>query len=145
MSLSRSQLLFSAQAFCDAFRDAKPIDEILGHFSSTDGVVAIEHGLPQLAPFLGRNFSGLDGVKQYFETISSVLKYKDMCFSGFVVDEEARKASMKGKACFTWLSTGQSWDEVFAYTLDFDAEGKIKKYEVWADSGAAYLAGRGEL
>jgi len=145
MSLTRTHLLSSAQAFCDAFRDAKPIDEILGHFSPSSNIIAFEHGLPQLAPFLGRTFSGVDGVKKYFETISSLLKYEDMRFSDFVVDAEALKASMKGKARFTWISTGQSWDEVFTYALEFDAEGKIKKYEVWADSGAAYLASKGGL
>ncbi len=141
---SNTSFIFCS-AFCDAFRDAKPIDEILGHLSPSSNIIAFEHGLPQLAPFLGRTFSGVDGVKKYFETISSLLKYEDMRFSDFVVDAEAHKASMKGNARFTWISTGQSWDEVFTYALEFDTEGKIKKYDVWADSGAAYLASKGEL
>ena len=40
---------------------------------------------------------------------------------------------------------GQSWDEEFAYILDFDQSAKVTDYQVWADSGAAYLARRGEL
>jgi hypothetical protein len=60
-------------------------------------------------------------------------------------DAEAMKVSVKGKARFTWLSTGESWDETFSYILSFDSECKIKDYQVWADSGAAYLASRGGL
>jgi len=105
----------------------------------------VEHGLPRFAPFLGRTFSGVEGVKEYFETISSLLKYENMRFSDFCVDAEVHRASMRGEARFTWIRTGQSWDEVFTYTLEFDAEGKVKKYEIWADSGAAYLASKGEL
>lgn len=29
--------------------------------------------------------------------------------------------------------------------LDFDDEGKVTDYQVWADSGAAYLASKGQL
>jgi hypothetical protein len=41
----------------------------------------------------------------------------------------------------------QSWNEIFHYLLDFDdsAEPKITNYQVWADSGAAYLASQGRL
>jgi hypothetical protein len=48
--------------------------------------------------------------------------------------------SVKGRAKFTWIETGQTWDETFTYSLDFDDESKITNYQVWADSGAAYLA-----
>jgi len=48
--------------------------------------------------------------------------------------------SVKGRAKFTWIETGQIWDETFTYSLDFDDESKITDYQVWADSGAAYLA-----
>jgi hypothetical protein len=53
--------------------------------------------------------------------------------------------SVKGRAKFTWIKTRQSWDETFTYTLDFDDEAKVTDYQVWADSGAAYLARLGQL
>jgi len=53
--------------------------------------------------------------------------------------------SVKGQAKFTWIETGQSWDETFTYSLDFDDEPKVTDYQVWADSGAAYLARLGKL
>lgn len=40
---------------------------------------------------------------------------------------------------------GNEWNERFAYMLDFDDEGKVTDYQVWADSGAAYLASKGQL
>ena len=57
------------------------------------------------------------------------------------MDAEARKVSLNGKADFSGR-TDQSWNEVVTYSLDCDAEGKIKEYEIWADIGAAYLASR---
>ncbi|OJA07790.1 hypothetical protein AZE42_14072 [Rhizopogon vesiculosus] len=68
-----------------------------------------------------------------------------MEFSEYIVDPEVQKVSVKGRAKFTWLSTEQSWDEIFTYVLDFDDDFKVTNYQVWADTGAAYLASRGQL
>ncbi|KAF9076581.1 hypothetical protein BDP27DRAFT_1313574 [Rhodocollybia butyracea] len=142
---SRSHYLSSATAFCDSFAQTKDLDTILSHFSTTHKISAIEHGERALGQFLGRSFDGLDGVRSYFEIMATLVSYEDMKFSEFVVDAEARKVACKGKAKFTWIETGESWDETFAYMLDFDDEGKVTDYQVWADSGAAYLARKGEL
>ncbi|KAK5191425.1 hypothetical protein LTR99_003750 [Exophiala xenobiotica] len=128
-STSRQDLLSAAQAFCNTFAEQKPPEEIFSHFSSANDVLAVEHGLPQLAPFLGREFRGQDGIREYFQLLSSNLKYENMHFSNFVVDTEVFKG----------------WDEVFTYVLEFDPDNKVKVYEIWADSGAAYLASKGEL
>ncbi|KAI0435091.1 transcription elongation factor S-II [Xylaria sp. FL1042] len=162
-SLTRAELLTAATAFCDSFAQKKPLEEILSHFSSSSSssspssttgdepVLVHEHGLPQLAPFLGRDFRGLEGARTYFETVASYLSYEDMRFVEFVVDAGdgggggGGKVAVRGKARFTWSETEKSWDETFVYVLRFDARGKLTRYEVWADSGAAYLARRGEL
>jgi hypothetical protein len=141
----RSSLLQAAQTFCTAFASQKPPEEIFCLFSSLVDVLAYEHGLPQLAPFLGREFRGQDGIRKYFETISKHLSYENMKFSNYVVDAVEHKVSVRGEARFTWTSTGQSWDEVFSYVLAFDDELKVVRYEIWADSGAAYLASQGKL
>ncbi|KAK3990209.1 hypothetical protein QBC44DRAFT_325867 [Cladorrhinum sp. PSN332] len=142
----RASLLQAATSFCESFASQKPPDEILSHFTSTESnIVVIEHGLPRLAPFLGREFRGKDGLQKYLHAISEFLTYKNMRFSNYVVDTEARKVSVRGEATFTWSSTGQSWEEVFTYVLEFDGNDKVEKYEVWADSGAAYLASQGLL
>ncbi|KIK65654.1 hypothetical protein GYMLUDRAFT_70745 [Collybiopsis luxurians FD-317 M1] len=138
--LSRAQLLASATSFCDAFAQKKNLETILSHFSVTHQVSAVEHGERVLGPFLGRAFRGLDGVRSYFEIIAGLLSYEGMEFSEFAVDVETRRVTCKGKAEFTWNSTGESWNETFAYMLDLDDEGKITDYQVWADTGAAYLA-----
>jgi len=141
----REQLLAAATSFCEAFAQQKPLADISNHFSASDDVLALEHGLPQLAPFLGREFRGRSGLQEYFSILSSTLSYEKMRFSNFVVDPEVSKVSVRGEARFTWTSTGQGWDEVFTYVLEFDDENKVKVYEIWADSGAAYLASHGEL
>lgn len=145
MSPSRKQLYQAAEEFCTAFASKKSVDDILSYFSTTYEVSAIEYGEPILAPFLGESFVGPSGLRQYFELIGSLLSYDDATFSEYVVDCEALKVSVKGRAKFTWLSTKQSWDETFTYTLDFDEVMKVVRYQVWADSGAAYLARKGKL
>ncbi|PFH52594.1 hypothetical protein AMATHDRAFT_139771 [Amanita thiersii Skay4041] len=145
MTPRRQQLLATAERFCGAFVQRESIDTILSFFSSTQEVRIIEHGEPLLAPFLGKWFNGLSGVQAYFEMIGSLLSWDDIRFSEFVIDEELGKVAVKGGGQFTWKSTGDSWKESFAYVLDFDEEGMITQYQVWADSGAAYLARIGKL
>ncbi|KAI2780047.1 hypothetical protein F4815DRAFT_157428 [Daldinia loculata] len=141
----RADLLNAAIAFCESFAQKKPPDEILSHFSSSTNILAYEHGLKKLAPFLGREFRGHDGVQEYFSTISSCLSYEDMCFADYIVDAVENRVAVRGTAKFTWTATGESWDEVFAYALKFDDQYKVLSYQVWADSGAAYLASKGHL
>ncbi|KIV97731.1 hypothetical protein PV10_01442 [Exophiala mesophila] len=142
---NRQDLLTAAKQFCEAFANQKPSAEILSHFSSSGNVLAFEHGLPGLAPFLGREFRGQSGLQEYFNILSSLLSYENMRFGNYLVDVETSKVSVRGEARFTWTSTGQAWDEVFTYVLEFDQENKVKVYEIWADSGAAYLASKGQL
>lgn len=56
MSEKRQTLLFATRAFCEAFADKKPPVEMFSYFSTSDEAMAYEHGLPELAPFLGREF-----------------------------------------------------------------------------------------
>jgi hypothetical protein len=142
---TRTALLAAAKSLCDSFASAA--STLLSHFTNASPS-AVEHGLRTLAPFLGREYTGLDGIKDYFSLLQKHLKFSDMKFSDWVVDEEAAKVCCKGTANFTWLSTGQSWDEAFSYMLDFvdeSGETRLKRYQVWADSGAVYLASQGKL
>ena len=141
----RQKLLTAAEAFCNSFAQKEAPEKIFSHFSEADDVLALEHGLPELAPFLGRAFRGHEGLEEYFSLLSSHLSYDHMRFSNYVVDAEDKKVSVRGEAKFTWTSTSQSWDEVFTYALQFDDDLKVKVYEIWADSGAAYLASKGAL
>ncbi|EIN05988.1 hypothetical protein PUNSTDRAFT_73269 [Punctularia strigosozonata HHB-11173 SS5] len=146
--VSRAALLSSAQGLISDFSQKEPIDRLLSHFSRTHACEAFEHGEPCLAPFLGRPFSGLDQIRRYFAMLQDYLTYENMTFDQFCVDAESRRVSCVGKAKFTWVKPNPGdWNEIFHYLLDFDdsPEPKITNYQVWADSGAAYLAGRGEL
>ncbi|KAF7976284.1 hypothetical protein HWV62_7186 [Athelia sp. TMB] len=141
----REKLYQAAKALCDDFAAKKDVQTLLSHFTKTYDCTAIEHGEPALAPFLGRPYNGLPGVQAYFTLLAGLLTHEDMRFSEWIVDSHTRKVSVKGQAKFTWIETAQSWDETFTYSLDFDHEFKVTDYQVWADSGAAYLARIGKL
>jgi hypothetical protein len=142
---ARNQLLAAAQSFCNSFAQKASLEVIFSHFSASSDPLIVEHGLPQLASFLGREFRGHDGLHEYFGLLAELLSYENMAFSNYLVDSDQNKVSVRGEARFTWKSTKQSWDEVFTYVLAFDDEYKVKVYEVWADSGAAFLASTGQL
>ncbi|TFY57693.1 hypothetical protein EVG20_g8444 [Dentipellis fragilis] len=142
---SRTELIDAFNSFVGALASGGDMANIVAHFSKSQSPEVIEYGLTVLAPFLGRPYVGADGVAEYFNTIGTILTWKDMGYYEHVVDPVVRKVSAKGKATWTWKSTGQSWQETFTTTVDFDDELKVKRYQVWADSGAAYLASRGEL
>ncbi|KAK4204415.1 hypothetical protein QBC40DRAFT_272802 [Triangularia verruculosa] len=147
MSPTKQSLLSTTTSFCNALASQSPPSTISSYFTTTSpsSIYIFEYGLPQLAPFLGRPFQGPSGLSEYFDLLSKHLSYENMRFSNFFADLESRKVSVRGEARFTWLSTGQSWDEIFTYVLEFDHDSKLVKYEVWADSGAAYLASQGLL
>ncbi|EJC98976.1 uncharacterized protein FOMMEDRAFT_128703 [Fomitiporia mediterranea MF3/22] len=134
MPPQRTDLLGAARAFCDAFANKQPIDNILSSFADALDTRCIEYGTDYVAPFLGRPFTGLDGAKEYFTRVNQKLTYKDMHFSDFIVDTDELKVSVKGSATFTSKEYERSWDEVFTYRFEFDEQLKIKSYEVWGDT-----------
>lgn len=140
-STARDQLLSAAQRICNDFASHR---DVLAHFSTSTIPIAVEHGHSSLAPFLGREFVGLEDVKTYFYILAKTVKYDNMEFVEYIVDDQQRKVVAKGRAGFTWIETQQSWDEMFAYVLQFDDVYKLARYEVWADSGSAYLARTGQ-
>ncbi|KAI0047156.1 hypothetical protein FA95DRAFT_1283290 [Auriscalpium vulgare] len=142
---SRADLLSAAQSFCSAFAAGSSLDTVVAFFSTQTPPLVIEYGLPAFAPFLGRPFNDTNGVVEYFTSLTNLVQIDGMTFSDYVVDAEVRKVSVKGTGRFTWRETGQAWDETFTYTLDFDDALKVTKYQVWADSGALYLARTGKL
>lgn len=139
---TRKDLLKSAESLCNAFANKKSTEEVLSHFSTTHATSCFEHGLPALAPFLGRTFTK---PAEYLSVIAKYLTYDNMKFFTYMVDVETCKVNVQGSARFTWIETNESWDEVFTYVLDFDHEAKITDWRIWADSGAAYLAREGKL
>ena len=96
---SREELLRSTKELCNVFANHGTIEEIISCFSSKgrsnnnkngddgDGndndntsspIRIFEHGLPKLAPFIGRSFYGIQGITDYFTIISDTLEYEDM-------------------------------------------------------------------
>ncbi|CUS12636.1 unnamed protein product [Tuber aestivum] len=140
-----SPLLTAAMALCNTLSQSPPpaLPTILQHFTAT--ATAHEHGLPQLTPFLGRELP----IPEYFTILAESLSFRNMRFEEYIVDDASSKVFVRGTGRFIWTATGQAWDECFVYLLDFveDAGGgwKVGRYQVWGDSGAAYLARVGEL
>lgn len=156
MVMPRETLIEPARALCDAFASASPASELVRYFTSDPMPIAHEHGHPSLAPFLGRTFTGQDGIMQYFDLISQYLTFENMRFDPedeWVVDPENLAVCLRGRARFIWKATGEGWYETFCYRLglaeDISQESKggyrIQEYRVWSDTGAAYLASKGLL
>lgn len=138
----------------------------MSHFTRSPLPTIHEHGHPTFAPFLGRTFTGLDGIGRYFELLQEHLEIQDVEFDGedlWVVDTESMAVCVRGNARFMWRKTGDAWDETFCYRIGLAEEmeeddggggvdggsgkGKLKvqEYLVWSDTGAAYLARLGKL
>lgn len=161
MTPNKHTLRNRAVEFCQSFVDGLPPDSILSqHFSSNPKIT--EHGPPKSElPFLGKTFSGrksdsTSAGKQtcddYFTILSQTLKFEPSPTTfpspeSFVVDETCEINGKKGvvsvvaNGAFRSVDTGKGWDETFIYRLsEFDDEGKIGHWEIWADTYSAWEA-----
>jgi hypothetical protein len=60
---------------------------------------------------------------------------------GFIVDAETGLVSVVGKGRFTSKKTRKGWNEQFIYRFsEFDDEGRIGHWEIWADPLSAWDA-----
>ena len=153
------------EAFCSAFLDLPddPPEKILtGHFTSSNPRIT-EHG-PAWAnkrlPFLGKTFTGKQECLQYFDLLPTTLDFipNENTFPGSVVDDRASTSddghsgvgkgwdgrgavTVVGKAKFRAVQTSRSWEEQFIYRLsEFDEDGGIGNWEIWADPLSAWVA-----
>lgn len=158
MSPSKEEMRAKAVAFCQAFMDRLSPDVILSeHFTSNPRIT--EHGpktqeLPFLGKFSGRksNLSNDQTCDDYFNILSKSLKFEPSPTTfpppkSFVVDETCEingkkgVVSVVGSATFMSLDSGKRWDEDFIYRLsEFDDDGKIGHWEIWADTLSAWNA-----
>ncbi|KAL4956852.1 hypothetical protein BDW69DRAFT_64744 [Aspergillus filifer] len=153
MPYSRTTLISAIKSLLDAFSSGADTPTLLSTFTTFPEPTIHEHGLKELAPFLGRPFIGQEQLKTYFGLLSEHLGIEDASFDSedeWAVDAESMVVALRGKARFKSKKTGQAWDEIFAYMIEIaEGEGsnelKVRRYEIWADTGAAYLALRGEL
>ncbi|KAH8927399.1 hypothetical protein BT69DRAFT_1258380 [Atractiella rhizophila] len=139
---TREELLSTAFSLCWDFRVRAPVEKLLSHFDHR--AVCIEHGHPNIAPFLGRQFRTTPGVEGYFKLLSRFVKYRDIDFpvDDFTVDLDKAVVHCTGEGYFTWIPTGIEWKETFTYRLVI-VKRKIMWYEVWADAGSMLLAKMG--
>jgi hypothetical protein len=138
----------SSHAFCKALVSPPPPGELVSKFFSASPKIR-EHG-PEWAtarlPFLSKTFSGKAGCVEYFTVLSEVLEMRLASDAfppekGFIVDAEADMVSVVGKGRFISKKTGKGWDEHFIYRFsEFDSEGKIGFWEIWADPLSAWEA-----
>jgi len=146
--------------FCHALVSPPPPEELLEKFFASNPRIT-EHG-PSWAntrlPFLGKSFEGKEGCLKYFKVLADTLKMEMSKDSfpgkeGFIVDPGENGAhiqgtdrgkgqvSVVGKGRFESVKTGKAWDEQFIYRLsDFDVNGMIGHWEIWADPLSAWDA-----
>jgi hypothetical protein len=116
-------------------------------------------------PFLGKEFVGRslaegssaetdtnpgqsrDTCDDYFTLLSQTLAVENAEFPAseeYTVDTVAPNGgavSVVGVGTFKSVKTGKTWEEQFTYRLSgFDIEGKIGKWEIWADPLSAWNA-----
>ena len=145
----RSLLQSNVRRFCADLVVPVPPPKLLSQHFRPDGPKITEHG-PSWAsarlPFLGKTFTGTEECIEYFDVLSEVLgmKLADDAFpwkGGFIVDGEVGMVSVVGKGRFESKKTGKGWDEQFIYRFsDFDDQGRIGHWEVWADPLSAWEA-----
>ncbi|KAL4897591.1 hypothetical protein BDV59DRAFT_197874 [Aspergillus ambiguus] len=159
-----SHLKQRISSLCSDFSSGSPLPTLLSHFTTDPAPSAIEHGAREIAPFLGREFTGRSGLTEYFRTVADLLTIEWMHFDPpdtwtiHISPGGAATVWLRGRARFAWKTTQQAWNETFAYRLEAvpvpvaadgnnndDDDWKVRRYEVWADTGAAYLASKGLL
>ena len=118
---------------------AEPTDsKIRATFDS--GVVIHEYG-PQTAalPFLGRDFKGFEGVKQYSNALSDTLDIIRMEWVELVAEQRSSGLGgvvfTKGVGTFAIKRTQKDWKETYVNRIEVNEEGKVVRYEVFAVSG----------
>lgn len=134
--------------FCAALLSPPAPSELLSQYFS-DNPKITEHG-PEWArsrlPFLAKTFTGIHGCEEYFRLMTETLAMslgKDAFpnAKAFSVDAEAGVVSVVGKGHFSSQKTGKGWDEQFIHRFsEFDEEGKIGHWEIWADPLSAWDA-----
>ncbi|PLB38284.1 uncharacterized protein BDW47DRAFT_125434 [Aspergillus candidus] len=139
---TRASLIAPVRTLCTAFSSASSPETLASSFTRTPAPLAHEHGLPALAPFLGRDFTGAEGIKRYFALVAGELAIERMDFddeSDWVVDGVAMAVALRGRA-----RVGVAFEQEDTGGVT-KGELKVREYRVWADTGAAYLARVGRL
>ena len=150
---NREALIEPVRSLLSALSD--PHHRIEDQFTSQPKPQIYEHGLPLFAPFMGRTFSGKDGIGKYFDLLAATLVFQETKFEDqetWIVDDSSKAVFLCGQCRFLWKETGETWDETFCYRIaiaedldDSSRKLKVSEYKVWGDSGALYLASLGKL
>ncbi|GIZ44999.1 hypothetical protein CKM354_000818300 [Cercospora kikuchii] len=158
-----SKLKATCHGFAKAL-EAPPSPEKLCSRFFTSSPKITEHG-PEWArerlPFLAKTYSGSDEFVKYFKTLSEVLSMKPdpaPASHQFAVqvdafreteDESQENGHVRGSGLvfvqgggeFKSVKTGKSWKETFVWKFsEFDQDGKIGHWEIWADPLSAWNA-----
>ncbi|KAL4884819.1 hypothetical protein BJY04DRAFT_170861 [Aspergillus karnatakaensis] len=158
MTHPRDSTIKATSALTTALTSGADLNTLLSTFTVSPAAIAHEHGHPKLATFLGRTFRGHKGVGEYFTLVERQMRIKEMEFNrecDWVVDAEKKTVCLRGRGVWENKLTSEQWVEIFAYRVELAEEEwegckdkgelKVKSYEVWADTGAAFLAEKGKL
>ena len=107
------------------------------------GIVIHEYGPQTTAlPFLGRDFKGFEGVKQYSNALSDTLDIIRMEWVELVAEQNSSGLGgvvfTKGLGTFAVKRTQKDWKETYINRIEVNEDGKIVRYEVFAVSGPSF-------
>jgi len=102
-------------------------------------VVIHEYGPETTAlPFLGRDFKGFEGVKEYSNTLSETLDVIRMEWVELVAEPTSSGLGgvvfAKGLGTFAVKRTQKQWNETYVNRIEVKEDGKIVRYDVFAVS-----------
>ncbi|KAF2214036.1 hypothetical protein CERZMDRAFT_38463 [Cercospora zeae-maydis SCOH1-5] len=141
-----SKLIATSHAFAKALETPLSPEDLLSKFFTSSPKIT-EHG-PAWArnrlPFIAKTYFGPDEFVEYFKTLSEVLFMKPdptPAIEQFAVQVNAGLVIVQGAGGFKSVKTGKSWKETFIWKFsEFDQEGKIGHWEIWADPLSAWNA-----
>lgn len=143
----RTTLITPVQSLLNALQATPPSPSQLQQtFTTTPLPLIHEHGLPQLAPFLGRSFTGQDGVARYFQLLGDDVEIAALDFEPeemWCVDDVAMAVCLRGSGRFRWKRTDQAWDETFVYRVALAVDlGEVSDATTSASASGSAGAGR---
>lgn len=130
MAHTRQQLRDAAdELFADMAAGIPPL-VLISHFSTTQ-MVFFEH-----SPINAYNFplTGLNAVRSYFDLLATHWTRHDMQKHECCVYFESKQVIVRASVRWKWKISGNTWQEDFTCTLDFDDHLKVKSFVIKTSS-----------
>lgn len=163
----RAELICAARRACDAFHSRCMPGLDVEHIFCTTPIPAVEeHGLPDICPFIGQRFTGVDKVKRYFELASqmpveklqlplgeasagegsdTIAEIPPSLSDRWLVDVEEKAVVVVGAVTLASPDRQHLWTGKVSFHLRFveqqrreveESEWRVEQMEIWNDASA---------